>query len=406
MPLFPLRSRTAAAAVVLALLGAFSGPPARGQMGPSPVVLDAVRVEVAEQFRQVTGELRSVRRALLAAEEDGLVVELAVNEGDAVKQGDVLARLRDTRARLDVARAEADLASKRGTVLERTAEAARARQDMARLEELQSRASAAWSEMEDKKTALAAAEARLEVASADVASAEAALNWARERLVRMTIAAPFGGRIIAKRTEIGQWLRQGDPVVELLDLDQVDARLDVPEQFIDRINQSAEPVRIRIQATGEVAQAPVSAVVPDADPLSRLFPVRVRLSNGDGHLRPGMSIVGLVPTGSSRPTKTVRKDAIMRDDAGEYIYYDAGGRAAAARIRTLFPVGAGGERVAVESPMLPDDARVIVQGNERLFPGSPIAEMGGTAPAGPGAAPGSKDAGQRPRAEPGTPPQS
>jgi RND family efflux transporter MFP subunit len=371
--------------------------PAAAQMGPSPVVLDPVTTEVAEQYRQVTGELRSVRRALLAAEEDGMVIELAVDEGDAVKKGQVLARLRDTRARLDVAKFEADLASKKASVGEQTAEVARAKLDVDRLAELQQRASAAWSEMEDKKTAYAAAQARLEVANADVASAEAALNWARERLARMTIEAPFNGRVIAKRTEMGQWVRQGDPVVELLDLDQIDARVDVPEQYVDRIAGAEQPVRIRVQGTGEVLEAPVSAIIPDADPLSRLFPVRIRLNNEGGKLRPGMSIVGLVPTGSSKPTKTVRKDAVMRDDAGEYLFFDAGGTAGVARIRTLFPVGKTGERIAIEAATLPDQAKVIVQGNERLFPGMPIADLNAPKPpagAAPGApAPGKKEGG-------------
>jgi RND family efflux transporter MFP subunit len=371
------RLSQAIAAVAAALLAGA----AQAQMGPSPVVLDPVTTEVAEQYRQVTGELRSVRRALLAAEEEGMVIEFNVNEGDAVKQGQVLARLRDTRARLDVAKFEADLASKKASVGEQTAEVARAKLDVDRLAELQQRASAAWSEMEDKKTAYAAAQARLEVANADVASAEAALNWSKERLARMTIAAPFNGRVIAKRTEMGQWLRQGDPVIELLDLDQIDARVDVPEQFVDRIVGNTQPVRVRIQATGEVIDAPVTAIVPDADPLSRLFPVRIRLSNEHGRLRPGMSIVGLVPTGASKPTKTVRKDAVLRDDAGEYLYFDAGGTAAVARIKTLFPVGKTGERIAIEGATLPENARVIVEGNERMFPGSPIRDLNAPPPA-------------------------
>jgi RND family efflux transporter MFP subunit len=388
----------AIAAAASSFLLAFA---ARAQMGPSPVVLDAVTTEVTEQFRQVTGELRSVRRALLAAEEDGIVIEFNINEGDAVKQGQVLARLRDTRARLDVAKFEADLASKKASVLEQTAEVARAKLDVDRLAELQQRASAAWSEMEDKKTAYAAAQARLEVASADVASAEAALNWARERLARMTIEAPFNGRVIAKRTEMGQWLKQGDPVLELLDLDQIDARVDVPEQYVDRIAGADRPVRIRIQGTGEVVEAPVSAIIPEADPLSRLFPVRVRLNTESGTLRPGMSIVGLVPTGASKPTKTVRKDGVLRDDAGEYVFFDAGGTAAVARVRTLFPVGAAGERIAIEAPTLPDGARIIVQGNERLFPGMPIADVNAPRPA--AGAPAGGATGAAPGAEPAAP---
>ena len=63
--------------------GAVAQPP--GGFPPSPVVVDAARMETVEQWREVTGELRAVRRALLAAEEEGLVVEVVHEQGDAVK---------------------------------------------------------------------------------------------------------------------------------------------------------------------------------------------------------------------------------------------------------------------------------------------------------------------------------
>src|SRR4051812_43663537 len=90
-----------------------------GGMPAMPVLVDAARMDTTEQWREVTGELRAVRRALLAAEEEGLVIALEQQEGEPVEAGKVIARLRDTRARLDVQRAEAELAVKVATVAER-----------------------------------------------------------------------------------------------------------------------------------------------------------------------------------------------------------------------------------------------------------------------------------------------
>jgi multidrug efflux pump subunit AcrA (membrane-fusion protein) len=139
--------------------------------------------------------------------------------------------------------------------------------------------------------------------------------------------------------------------------------------LVPRLTESAQPVRVRIQATGEVIAAPVMAIVPDTDPLSRLVPIRLQLQNSGRHLRPGMSIAGLVPTGRHEPMLTVHKDAILRDDAGEFVYFDAGGRAAVARIQTIFPHG---QRVAVRSTMLTPQMAVIVEGNERISPGAEL----------------------------------
>jgi RND family efflux transporter MFP subunit len=339
------------------------GPPA------SPVVVEEVRLEHAEQWREVTGELRAARRALLATEEEGLVVSMELQEGDEVTQGQVVARLRDTRSKLDVQKAEADLGVKVATVAEREADLDKARRDVSRMEELQARSSAALAEVEDKKILMKAAEARLAAARAEVESAKSALEWARERLSRMEVRSPFAARVTVKKTEVGQWLSQGDTVVEVVALDQIDARLDVPEAYINQLAATRAPVRIRLTATGEIVEAPVSAIVPDADQRSRLFPVRVRVENKGGTLRPGMSVAALVPTGKSEATLTVPKDAILRNDAGEYVLFNAAGTAAPAPVKSLYPVGS---RMAVQSQALKAGVQVIVEGNERLFPGMPI----------------------------------
>lgn len=106
------------------------------------VVVDAARVETVEQWRKVTGELKAVQRALLAAEEDGLVV------GEVREQGDVVARLRDTRARLEVERLIAEAGVKDAEVHEREQDAEKARRDYQRMEELNQRTSGTVLELE------------------------------------------------------------------------------------------------------------------------------------------------------------------------------------------------------------------------------------------------------------------
>ena len=77
---------TAVAMVVHALASAALAQPGGGPP-PSPVVVEAVRMETVEQWREVTGELRAVRRALLASEEDGLVVEVVLQGPPGGQEG-------------------------------------------------------------------------------------------------------------------------------------------------------------------------------------------------------------------------------------------------------------------------------------------------------------------------------
>lgn len=368
------------------LLAATSAAAAQPEGGPPPasVTLDPARTEAIEQWREVTGELRVVRRSIVASRQDGQVVEMLVDDGEAVEAGAVLARLDPTLASLAVAQEAARVAAQQGVVARLASELEKSRRDWTRYEGLGANGSVSGQELDDIQTATALSEASSAEAAGDLASARAALAAAQERLAQMIVVAPFAGRVVRKQTEVGQWLQAGDPVAEVVALDQIEARLNVPESIAAGLKEGESTVRVRVRALGAEATGVVGFVLPEADAMSRLFPVRVVLANADGRMRPGMSIVGLIGSGLIAPSLTVAKDAILRDDAGEFLYFDAGGRAAVARVRTLF---ASGDRVAIAGG-LPPGANVVVSGNERLFPGQPLAIILAAPPAAAPAQPG------------------
>src|SRR5690606_31037805 len=115
-----------------------TAPDLMAQNGPPPakVILDPARVEVVHQWRAVVGDLRAIRRSTLAAETEGLVMELLIDAGDAVQAGAPVARLKDTMARYAVDSAEAALQQRRATVTLREAEVAKAERDLANTREL------------------------------------------------------------------------------------------------------------------------------------------------------------------------------------------------------------------------------------------------------------------------------
>ena len=82
----------------------------------------------------------------------------------------------------------------------------------------------------------------------------------------------------------------------------------------------------------------------------------------------------MVPTGKKEALLTVSKDAILRNAAGEYVYINSGGVAAVAPIERRFAVG---NRVVIRSPMVREGVQVVVEGNERMFPGQPLVILNG-----------------------------
>ncbi len=352
----------AVAGIALAASCAFAQPAAN-------VMLDRVTEQVVRQQREATGQIVSLRRAAVATQEPGLVLELGLEPGDAVKKGEPIARLDDLRARLEVDRWKARIQADEAVIDQRRAELASAERDLERYEKLASLGSVGEGELDEARTLVQSRRAELAEAQATLSTEKAELALAERTLADMTIRAPFDGRVISKHTEVGQWVAIGEPILTLVSLTELEARADIPERSVAALTGPGARIELNIPALGERLYGELIEIVPQADSLSRLFPIRVRVTDEKNRLRPGMSLTALVPTGEEAPALTISEDAILRNAAGEFVYFDAGGTAQVAPIQRLF---AADGRIAVRSPALRPGVLVVVEGNERMFPTQPL----------------------------------
>jgi len=361
--------------ILVVLPAAAQGPP------PATVRLDEARQEPMMTPRSVTGEIVSLRRSLLASQIEGFVIQLDVNAGDSVKKGDVIARLDATLAGFEVRRAEADLQAARGEVLEREAELARFRRDLERTRMLTEQGSATPSSLDAADVAVRRTEARLLQAQAGVMAEDANLALAARRLENKTIRAPFDGRVVRKRSEVGEWVSPGDTIVEIVSMTELEVRIEVPEHLMGYLSSDLGSIPLTIPGLGKNAEttARIISVLPQGDSLSRMFPVRLSVSVETKNLRPGMSVTAYVPTGSVAPVLTIHKDAVLRDEGGLFVYMAlpnlgsenpaVTGQAIPARISRLF---AAGDRVAIRPGQIRPGSFLLVEGNERVFPTQPL----------------------------------
>lgn len=363
------------------LAGVIFAQSALAQGGPPPakVYLETAKLEMLGDARPVTGEIRSRRTAELASQVAGLAIEVLIDEGDEIQLGQIVARLDAQRATLEIERAQAQLVSDESLVEQRTADLEQARRDLKRLEELDSRGSAGPAQLDAARTLVASRAAQLAQAKADLGIAQSSLELARIELNDMTIIAPFAGTVTRKQTEVGQWIDRGDPICTIVSMQDLEARIDVSQTLLpsleaaNRASANGSSIQINLPSVPSPMDARVHAVVPQADPLSRLFPVRLMVEDPEQLLRPGMSLTAMVPTGSQSELLTVSKDAILRNAAGEYVYFNNNGAAALAPITRLFNVGS---RVVIRSPMIRPGVQVVVEGNERMFPTQPMIVLG------------------------------
>lgn len=404
-------------------------PPAFPQGGPprSRVSVGTVEERIFSLRLEVLGEVEPVRESRPSAEVEGLVQEVLVDEGTRVEAGQPLVRLSTEQRRIQRRRAEAELRQVEEQLREyragsrpeeiRQAEAAvksakaildETEESLRRVESLHEKGTVSDQELttararalsargihEERVAAhdLVRAGPRAEVvarAEATVAMKRAELHLIEDEILRAEVPAPFAGVVTEKLVEKGDYVRLGDPVAAMVELDPIRATLEMPESAVDRVREGTE-IRVIVDALsagapsgedgpsgnrperdlrgGDLAGT-LEAVVPRGDRLARTFPIKVRLANPDGRLLPGMTARGILTLPSPAPSLAVPADAIVRTDAGVvHVYAVRDGRAA------FVPVSAGlteGGLVEVRGPLAAGE-KVIVRGNERVLPDMPV----------------------------------
>ncbi len=359
--------------VSLLLAGAAHGQPPDGspQGPPARVRVAVVGAEALQPRTVIVARLRQVASSTVAAEQPGRVVELAVDEGDVVAKGDVLARIDADLARTAVDHAQAALKMAEAGIAESKAVANQAEREYRSLLALQQRGSSRTKEVEDAMDDREAARARYESAVANVAAARADLKLARQRLDRMTVRAPFEGVVVRRMTELGQWVEEGTSVFTVNSRGPIDAVADVPERLVNHVRRG-DAIEIVVDALGDVVEGRIVAIVPLASESARTFPVKVRFDDTDGRYKPGMSALARLPIGERRETLLVPRSAVQHSATGMVVWAEREGRAEPAPVRIMF---GHGEQYAV-APMRPGQLikgmNVVIEGAERLFPGQPL----------------------------------
>jgi RND family efflux transporter MFP subunit len=209
----------------------FKNPPQAGMRKAPPMAKITVEVEtLARQDYPITlssyGEAKAATQSMLVSQVAGQIV--AVNEafrsGSSVKKGDILVNVDDRDYRTAVMSAEANLLDAERSVVEERARAKQAALDWKTLGRKDEP-----NDLVLRKPQLMAAEARLKAAQADLSKANLALE-------RTQIRAPFDGRVLDHKVDVGQFINVGTAVAELYANDYVEVRLPLCNCDLDFID--------------------------------------------------------------------------------------------------------------------------------------------------------------------------
>ncbi len=364
------------ALAMVAALVFLTALPALAQEGMPPAAVVTARVTVGTISEEITlaGTTRPIRDSLIASEVDGRVLERSIENGDFVKKGEPLFILDQVRLKRALTGAQARLKE----VEVRLARALRAE---GRATELHSSKVLSSSLYDDAISERRAQEGRKEQVEAQIQSIQ-------DDLKRSVIRAPFAGVVTELHTEVGQWLRQGEPIARLADFSTIEIVVDLPERYYAQVVKGADAPATLASLPDLTLQGKVFAVVPQVESAARTFPVLVRAINPDRSVAAGMLAQVRLTLGRSEQVLQVPRDALVVSQTGEMVYKVEGDAA------TPVPVQSGrasGTLVEVRGEGLQEGDRVVVRGNERLMPGQKIVEDGdGEATAGVASAAGNR----------------
>lgn len=314
----------------LAALVAVTGPAAAAEAAPgAPNVLAVPAVSVSQAAPRelvatvvVTGTLVPRDEVLVSAELDGLrVVDILADEGDAVKAGQVLARLsRDTlEAQLAqndaaIARADAAIAQAKSQIAQADPAVTEAQAALSRTEALRKSGNATQEQYDQRLSLARSSEARLAAARDGLAMAQAERTnqdaQRRELMVRLgrtEIKAPVDGMISRRSVKLGAISSAaGEPMFRLIAGNKVELEAEVIETQLAQIKSGA-PVSV-VPAGGEPIRGEVRLVPTEVDRTSRLGKMRVALPQAP-NLRIGSFARGEVEVARSKdiavPTSAV-----------------------------------------------------------------------------------------------------
>lgn len=314
-------------------------------MPPETVTAAPVREETWPNTLSATGSVVAVQGVTVGAEMAGKISKIAFEAGTLVEAGDLLVQL-------DTATEEAQLRA-----AEASAELAKASVDRSR-------------DLSEKNTI---SQAELDAAEAQFKQATAQADGIRAVIEKKTIRAPFAGRLGLRLVNLGQILRDGDPVATLQTLDPVFVNFSLPQQRLSVLDPNA-PVRVTTDAApGVVFEGRINAVSPEVDPSTRSIRVQATVPNVGEKLRAGMfaNVEVVLPTQEKK--LVIPATSVLYAPYGDSVFVidekkSAGGKTDKVLRQQFVRLGATrGDFVTIADGLKPGDS-VVTSGVFKLRP--------------------------------------
>jgi len=319
------------------------GPP------PAPVHVAAASKTQIAPIREIPGFTKARYITTIKAESAGRIVNLA-DIGSQHEVGTALGLIADNEYALRIEELQNAVNNARASVQFLT-------QESERLQALYQRNLASSTDI-DKN------DSDLKIAQGDLAQARARYRQVQDEITKLTVSAPFTGFVSAHHSQPGQWVNEGQDLLEYMSSGELEIVVNVPIQYKSQIQTGGE-WQLRDQ-TGTLYQAEITSFVPAARSNSRQ--IRVQLATQDDGLFAGEAITVLMPEAAPQELLVIPRDALVLRRQGAHIFVIRDGAAQRVSVTTGL---AQGDLIAVSGNLQSGD-QVVTRGNERLRDQQPV----------------------------------
>ncbi|HEY0863365.1 MAG TPA: efflux RND transporter periplasmic adaptor subunit [Lacunisphaera sp.] len=271
-----------------------------------PVTTEKAVVKTITHLVTATGKVQPEVEVKISPEVAGELIEIPVIEGQTVKKGDLLVRIKPDFYQAQLEQQEAALASAKAASVLSQARLNKAEQDFKQAQELYGKQLVSDADFTAAKTNIDVAKADFDSSLAQIRRTEGSLSQARDSLAKTTIYSPMDGSISSLTSEVGERVVgtgsfAGTEIMRIADLASMEVRVKVNENDIINV-KVGDPAAVLVDAfpgrkfTGVVGEISSSAITSGAQSAAASasdevtnFLVKIRVKDRDVKLRPGMS---------------------------------------------------------------------------------------------------------------------
>jgi membrane fusion protein, multidrug efflux system len=308
-------------------------------------------IQTVQPNLETTGTLKADQEVIVSSEVDGLIKKIYVEEGMPVNAGTLLAEINETDYQLDWRRSDA--AVKQAQASLDNAQAEYKRKDALFKEELITR-----QQFDDIST-------RVTLADADLDRAKATLAIAREKLARTKIYSPLRGAVKEKRVSVGDYMRNGTPLFQLIKIDPLKLNFTVSEKDIAMLKIGQEVVFTVEALPDKKFKGKLNLLYPHVEEKTRTLQAEAIVPNDDRVLKPGSFVRVFIYTQAPREVVVVPLTALIYENANIRIFVADGDIARERKVKTG---GKYGEYMEIVEG-LKEKERVVVVGQNNLSEG-------------------------------------